>query len=262
MAFGNLLSDAADLKIPNIINYLQGSWKIQYKAGDLKSDNSLLGKISRAKQKLDNVVAKINGISEDMNSEEWKDIEFDSFISMSEVNEAPITNNPIELGSFRSVNKITRPKRINVTIAKGGMGYGIQDLINELGDKVPKARIETIGAGLTEKWNKVKQGVNSVIEKTNKVMGKLGFNSKIGTLEIDKFTLPMQFRIITPFHMISSLNLVKVDYSLMKESGRNMVIFDLSFEEIRSPKEIKKAKKVNNPTDSEKENAGQMTLQG
>ena len=62
--------------------------------------------------------------------------DFDSFISMNGVSDSQIVENAIEQGSFRSVNKIIRPKQFTIELARGGgfkfLENGIKNMLYNL----------------------------------------------------------------------------------------------------------------------------------
>lgn len=62
--------------------------------------------------------------------------DFDSFISMNGVSDSQIVENAIEQGSFRSVNKVIKPKRFTIELARGGgfkfLENGIKNMLYNL----------------------------------------------------------------------------------------------------------------------------------
>ena len=56
--------------------------------------------------------------------------DFDSFISFNGSHDAQIVQNAVEQGSFRSVNKIRKPNTFVVELAKGGVQYYVETVLN------------------------------------------------------------------------------------------------------------------------------------
>lgn len=66
-------------------------------------------------------------------SDEWTKIaDFDTFLSFNGKHESQIVQNPVELGQFRSVNKIRKPDVCVVELAKGGVQSDIQLVLDNL----------------------------------------------------------------------------------------------------------------------------------
>lgn len=65
-------------------------------------------------------------------------------------------------------------------------------------------------------------------------------------------------RVITPFGVVDNLNLIKLSYSYKKETGANLLIADLQFQEIISSEQQEPFSFANlkNPTDSDTVNTG------
>ena len=111
--------------LPNLLNLIQGKWAVQYKKrvppkDDLKKAWDDLDMFSV--ESIGNFVNSVANVADDG----FEDLDFDSFIDLQEIQDTTITQNPIEKGSFRSANKVRKPKQIKVTLAKGGIGYGIE----------------------------------------------------------------------------------------------------------------------------------------
>ena len=73
--------------------------------------------------------------------------------------------------------------------------------------------------------------------------------------------IPMEFRILTPFDMITNLNLIKMDYAFKKDNGRNMLIMYLTFQEVLEVESstISINKKIKTPTSAINENIGRLS---
>ena len=192
--------------LPNVLNLLQGKWDVQYKTKDgtaLANENSWLNI-----KGLDlSILNRLNSLPNIINQNTWKSLDFDSFLDIQEIDDTTITHNPVEGSSFRSVNKVSKPKQVKVTIAKSGIGYGIEDSIAEVKKLLPLAR-------------------------------NMNQNP----------SFPLEFRICTPFDLISNLNLTKMDYTFKKDNGRNMLILYLTFEEIRSVEKSIESIRVTSPS--------------
>lgn len=241
--------------LPNVLNLLQGKWDVQYKVGEKSQATSGFGKLAQDFQNgISNAIDFLNGQEYQEDGFEWKSLDFDTFFDMQEVAETTITQNPVEGGSFRSTNKIIKPKQIKVTLIKAGIGYGIEDSLAEVKMLLPLARY---------KDEKVKRnGLNEVVQNAIESIIKFGK----GVLGIEeevpkkKSPLVMEFRILTPFDMIKNLNLIKLDYTFKKESGRNMLIMYLTFQEILDINtRSSAAKNIKNPTNSDPQNVGLLS---
>lgn len=223
--------------LPNPLNIFQGEWKVQYKnkfvVEEAKRDTSK-NEDGTKKTGLDAGMSAIgdaiyNGINSKL-ADPWEDLPFDSIISVNEVENTNIVNQPIEKGSFRSINKVKLPKEFVVVAATGGISYGIEESLSTLKELLPLTR-KAVGENSTLKdigniYNFYKKGEEnlSIEEKTEtwKSMTK-GFYSR---------TIPMEFRVVTPHDMTEKLNLVKFDYTFRRETGRNMLIVNMRFQEI------------------------------
>ena len=124
--------------LPNVLNLLQGKWDVQYKvSGKPEIDSNWLFDF-RSIVATTTALLGENPITNAVSK--WKSLDFDSFIDMQETLDTDITTVPIEGGSFRSVNKVRKPKKIRITLAKAGIGYGIEDSLNEVKMLLPLAR--------------------------------------------------------------------------------------------------------------------------
>lgn len=212
--------------LPNVLNLLQGKWDVQYKIG--KDDTGWVDWIIHPLDSLatSSWVSWLNSRPNPNDGYKWESLDFDSFVDIQEIAETDITKNPIEGGSFRSSNKVVKPKQVKVTLAKAGIGYGIEDSLATVKMLLPLARYGG--------QKKQRYGLSGIIDNArdsvvNSVKSWLG--DFIGKKEQSN-DFPMEFRILTPFDMITKLNLVKLDYSFTKENGRNMLLMYLTFEEI------------------------------
>ena len=95
-------------------------------------------------------------LSGDENAFEYRSIaDFDSLIDCSIQKDSTVVNNPIEQGSFRSVNKVMKPTIAKITLAKGGFYKGIEvclEALDELQNSTKKCRIVT-PFGITKDLN-------------------------------------------------------------------------------------------------------------
>ncbi|MBO7732871.1 MAG: hypothetical protein J6S67_09970 [Methanobrevibacter sp.] len=243
--------------LPNVLNILQGKWDVQYKIG--KNE----GEVSGFLKNLDNefslgdgamsILNSLNGLLDLDESITWKSLDFDSFIEVNEVSDNQITNVPVERGSFRSVNKVKKAKIVKVTLAKAGIGYGIEDSLKEVKMLLPLARYgqqKIERTGLSTQFEQVGDNIVSSITET----------TGITRVKVKDKSVPMEFRIVTPFDMISGLNLIKLDYTFKKDNGRNMLLMYLTFQEIMET-DRKTSGKIKNPTNSNAENTGRKSLQ-
>lgn len=241
--------------LPNVLNLLQGSWKVQYRKRVPPKDD-----LKKAWKDLDMTSASsiggfVNSVA-NVTDDGFETLDFDAFIDLQEIDDSPITKVPIENGSFRTVNKVTNPKQIKVTLAKGGIGYGIEDSLAEIKSLIPKARY---GA---KKQNNLNETVDNIKGMWNSAMDFIG--AKGAKTEVKKVPIQdveMEFRVVTPFDMIKRLNLIKLDYTFKKDNGRNMLILYLTFQEImgKSDSISSKTKKIKNPTDSLMSNVGRLS---
>lgn len=248
-------------RLPNLLETIQGTWAVEYRVMTDRSkevpQNWLGNMAGLATTASDTLVAcgEIYGLF----PQTWKQLDFTSFIEMNEVDDTTITKCPTERGGFRSINKVRQPKTIKVTIAKSGIGFGITDSINEIKRLLPKARYEiqkrqeqNIGQAIASAWT---SAVNSV---------KSTFGMDVEEQPKAKLiSVPMEFRVVTPFETIEHLNLIKLDYTFKQDSGRNMLIMYLTLQEIMEKNVYSSGviKKPRNPTDSKKENVGAVFVQ-
>lgn len=235
--------------LPNVLNLLQGKWDVQYKVGKIGS--SPTNWLQNARSIARSAISYLNGLPDPEDGYEWKSLDFDSFIDMNEVEDTNITSHHIEGGSFRSVNKVRKPKEIKVTIAKAGIGYGIEDSLAEVKKLLPLARYK--------KSDTKRYGLSDIAEAVGDWIIENIF--RVTKLKVKDTSIPMEFRIITPFDMITKLNLTKLDYTFKKDNGRNMLLMNLTFQEILE-KGAKTKSNVKKPTDSSNENIGRISAQG
>lgn len=180
------------------------------------SDNIWTSFKKKIKESISSVRNLIWG-SEDDSS--WLDIgDFDSFISINGSKSSQIVENAVEGGSFRSVNKINKPREFVVELARGGT------------------------------WALYENGIKNLIQNLEAYSG----STKI-------------CRIVTPYGVISNLNLIKFDYSFTRDDGANLLIAKLKFKEILSANvklDNYTVKKVKNPSNSDTVNTGSKGLEG
>lgn len=239
--------------LPNVLNILQGKWDVQYKYA-IKKDESDENWLEGPRNWLQGEIDVQNGLPLKADGFEWKSLDFDSFIDLQEIQDTNITQNPIEKGSFRSANKVKKPKQVRVTLAKAGIGYGVEDSLAEIKSLVTLARYGGDSVG--------KRSSSALLEKaTSALVGIVKSALKLSESPVKQTNFPMEFRIVTPFDMITSLNLIKVDYTFKKDSGRNMLLVYLTFQEILENETGVKSLKVSNPTDSEPTVIGRLTGQ-
>ena len=241
--------------LPNLLNLLQGTWTVQYRKRVPPKDD-----LGDAWDKLD--MTSVSSIGSFVNSvanvtdDGFEDLDFDSFIDIQEIDDSPITKVPVENGSFRTVNKITNPKQIKVTLAKAGIGYGIEDTLAEIKSLISKARY---GA---KNQNNLNEMVDTVKGMWNSAMDFIGADSlKTEINPVKTSGIEMEFRVVTPFDMIERLNLIKLDYTFKKDNGRNMLLMYLTFQEImgKSGSISSVTKTVKTPTDSLPSDVGRLS---
>ena len=248
-------------RLPNLLETIQGTWAVEYRIMTDRSKEvpqNWLGNVANlATTASDTLVAcgEIYGLF----PQTWKQLDFTSFIEMNEVDDTTITKCPTERGGFRSVNKVRQPKTVKVTIAKSGIGFGITDSINEIKKLLPKARYEIQKRQEQNIWQAVASAWESGVNSVKSAFG-------MGTEESPKaklISVPMEFRVVTPFEVIEHLNLIKLDYTFKQDSGRNMLIMYLTLQEIMEKNSYNSTanKKPKNPTDSKKENVGTVFAQ-
>lgn len=246
--------------LPNLINNLQGAWDVMYKNSiplNKEEQDAAVETLKTADYtSASGLLSAADAISS-LSNDGWVSLDFDSFVDMQEIDETTITTHPIEKGSFRSENKVQKPKKIRVTLAKGGIGFDIETTLANIKSLVPKA---------TNRVLKTKQGqttaavgiIKGVIHglRTND-FSEADKNIK-EAVKLTKFKeIPMEFKVITPFDMIEGLNLIKLDYTFKKENGRNLLLMDLTFQEILNKNT--RVKSVKNPTDSSPQNIGRLS---
>lgn len=244
--------------LPNVLNLLQGSWEIQYKTNESQDS----GMMQKAKNLIMDVQAWLNSKESENDGATWESLPFDSFIDLQEILDSSITDSPVENGSFRSVNKVRKPRIVKATVSVGGIGYSLEDVMQLVKKLQPLAmynqeKIETTGLN----------GLVDDVTSALKDFGTSAWNAiapdvmKIEDTSPKPKPLPMEFRIITPFDMIKNLNLIKVDYTFKKETGRNILILYLTFQEvINVKKNVYLTTNVKNPQDADKESTGQNAV--
>ena len=236
--------------LPNVLNILQGKWDVQY-IKNAKATEDVNSKLASLRSMAKTALNFLNGQPNIEEQNEWKSLDFDSFIDIQEIQDTNITTSPIEGGSFRSVNKMRKPKQVKVTLAKAGIGYGIEDTLAEVKRLLPLARYG---------GQKVQQyGINEIATNVSSLILS-GFQETTTSKSVQKpkNNMVMLFRIVTPFDMIDNLNLVKLDYTFKKDNGRNMLLMYLTFQEILQDDTglSSSKKKVKNPTNITNENIG------
>lgn len=236
--------------LPNVLNILQGKWDVQY-IKNAKAMEDVNSKLASLRNTTKTALNFLNGQPNIEEQNEWKSLDFDSFIDIQEIQDTNITTSPIEGGSFRSVNKMRKPKQVKVTLAKAGIGYGIEDTLAEVKRLLPLARY---GGQKAQQY-----GINEVA--TNVASSLLsGFQETTTSKSVQKpkNNMVMLFRVVTPFDMIDNLNLIKLDYTFKKDNGRNMLLMYLTFQEILQDDTglSSSKKKVKNPTNTTNENIG------
>ena len=236
--------------LPNVLNILQGKWDVQY-IKNAKAKEYVNSKLASLRSMAKTALNFLNGQPNIEEQNEWKSLDFDSFIDIQEIQDTNITTSPIEGGSFRSVNKMRKPKQVKVTLAKAGIGYGIEDTLAEVKRLLPLARYG---------GQKVQQyGINEIATNVSSLILS-GFQETTTSKSVQKpkNNMVMLFRIVTPFDMIDNLNLVKLDYTFKKDNGRNMLLMYLTFQEILQDDTglSSSKKKVKNPTNITNENIG------
>ena len=111
-----------------------------------------------------------------------------------------------------------------------------------------KGQKQNIGQALTSSFNGLVSSAKSF----------LGIEEQ--SVKPKLFSIPMEFRVITPFNEIGNLNLVRLDYGFKQENGRNMLLMYLTFQEIIEKSGVTK-KVAKNPTNYGKENIGRLSPQ-
>lgn len=243
--------------LPNLLNYIQGKWSVEYRNKVPLSEKDRESAMNNIK-KTDptdaiSLLVSFNDAMALMESG-WKELEFDSFVEMNEIDDTTITSHPVEGGTFRSVNKVRKPRIVKVTLAKGGIQSGIEDSLSEVKDLVAKARY---GA------EKVRNTAQLITDIVNSVSSYLEGKSSVIDVRPKIISIPMEFRVITPFETIEKLNLIKLDYTFKQDTGRNSLFMYLTFQEIieRGVTSKKTTKTPKNPTNESKQNVGTVSAQ-
>ena len=222
--------------LPNPLNLFQGTWEIQYKnkyVVEAPKQDTSKNEDGTEKEGLDAGMSAIkdftvNAINSKL-ADPWQTLPFDSIISVNEVENTNIVNQPIEKGSFRSINKVKLPKEFNVVAATGGISYGIEESLSILKELLPLSRIAVAqNITLTDIGNVYDAYAAGNAVTTEQAQSSLDF---LGKMMVSR-TIPMEFRIVTPHDMTEKLNLVKFDYIFKRETGRNMLIVNMKFQEI------------------------------
>ena len=247
-------------RLPNLLEIAQGTWTVEYRIRTDKSKEQEKGWLDGWEGFSTNASDMLvkAGQTYGLFPQTWQALDFTTFIEMNEVNDTNITKCPTERGGFRSINKVREPKTIKVTLAKGGVGYGIIDSLAEVKKLLPLARY---GIKKREEQN-IGQAIAAAWDNAVTVSKKLFGGEDNGT-KPKLFSVPMEFRVVTPFDTIEHLNLIKLDYTFKQDSGRNMLIMYLTFQEIMEKNAYSSSenKKPKNPTNSKKENVGTLSPQ-
>ena len=241
--------------LPNLLNLLQGRWGIQYKINKKQppEEQSMMAWISNGIQSVKDFVSGTDPLNDEF---EWKDIQFDSFLDMKEVQDTQISQSPVENGEFKSINKVRKPKMVRVTIAKAGIGYGIEDTLSEIKMLLPLARYTGQTLEPDGDDDSLLQSAKNLITDVSNLAAGRAVKDRNNT---NKPNFPMEFRVITPFDVIDKLNLIKIDYTFKQDTGRNMLILYLTFQEILEKSSfISKATKT--PSNKSNEDVGKMSL--
>lgn len=127
--------------------------------------------------------------------------DFDSFISINGVSDSQVVENAIEQGSFRSVNKIIKPKQFTIELARGG---GFKFLEN---------------------------GIKNMLYNLEQYQGST-----------------VLCRVITPYGVITNLNLTKLEYTFNRDIGSCLLLARMTFQEIRgkAKRQIIRVEKIKN----------------
>lgn len=217
--------------LPNPLNLFQGEWKVQYKNKFVvepeKRDTSK-NEDGTEKTGLDAGMSAIgdyvyNAINTKL-ADPWETLPFDSIISVNEVENTNIVNQSIEKGSFRSINKVKMPKEFVVVASTGGISCGIEESLSILKELLPLSRI-AVGQNITL------NDIGSVYDSYKSGSSLKNSLNVLGKMMVSK-TIPMEFRVVTPHDMTEKLNLVKFDYTFKRETGRNVLIVNMRFQEI------------------------------
>ncbi|MBO7696957.1 MAG: hypothetical protein J6T10_30370 [Methanobrevibacter sp.] len=246
-------------RLPNLLETFQGTWKVEYRVQTDPPNEKTKGWFDGwdgFTTNASDLLVKA-GQTYGLFPSTWQILDFTSFIEMNEVEDTSITSSPVEGGSFRSVNKVRKPKIIKVTLAKAGLGYGIQDSLAEVKKLLPLARYnvkkgvkQNITDALSDAWN---SGV-SALKST------FGFGSNEPSIKPKLKSVPMEFRVVTPYETIEHLNLIKLDYTFKQDTGRNMLLMYLTFQEIME-RSVKSKKIAKNPTNTATSIVGKVNAQ-
>ena len=240
-------------RLPNLLEFVQGTWDIQY--------NNPTNWIQRS----------TSDITWDEN---WQSLDFDTVIEINGVQESSVVTHPVETGGFRAVNKVRKPRIVRVKLAKGGNGYGIEaamDVVTKLQkmaslDSQSNQNNNSLVQSAVNMWNNAKSAISGFVNNALSFLGggldifRSGSSGASEYVSLNKIR-PVEFRVITPFNMIEHLTLQKFDYTFRKETGRNMLILDLTLQEIISDENDGgfKLSSVKSAADAAKKFLGQIT---
>lgn len=135
---GSMLGDIAGADAP-FLSELE--WTVQVEKNDdlsKKPDNWYDEMMSSVKSAISDA---ISGLAEtvggwfgfESTEKNWVNIaSFESFISLNGVNDSQIVENAVERGSFRSVNKLNKPRTFVVELGQGGWKSKIEGILYNL----------------------------------------------------------------------------------------------------------------------------------
>lgn len=212
----------------NLVDLFHGGWEVKYRTKiPLSSDEKkeLWRNVSSTNYtNPSDIMTNISGLY-NANQDEWTNLEYDSVIDVQEITDTQITQAPVERGSFTSINKVVKPRKIKVTLAKGGTEGAITTALSVVKGLVQKSRINM------KKVRNASQFINRIDVE--------GVGEELGISILDSMTpiptnksKPLVFKIVTPFCEYENMNLTNLDYTLRKDTGY-LLIMNLTFEEIR-----------------------------
>lgn len=224
----NMFGDIAGFDIPF---YGEKDWTIQVpKNLDVTPEpDNWWGELKQSvKSGIDSVISSVaSWAGYEKKPKEWVDIaSFESFISLDGVSDSQIVENAVENGSFRSVNKINRPRTFVVELGQGGSTSKIENILSNL-----------------RKY----QGNGSLIVGSKAVY-------RGDTL----------CRLLTPYGVVEDLNLKTINYTFDRDGGSNLLIVRLTFQEIKQSYTLTDytVEKVKDPSTADTSNTGKKALGG
>lgn len=192
-----LLSDLFSKATGSLPLFKISKWDVMVLKGQApkrEKDSGIKGKIQGLIRSAEDFVSglqdAVSGIFQGSTNKYETIARFDSFISFNGSREEQIMQNAIESGSFRSVNKIRKPNKCTVELAKGGYRSDIEACLSNLkkvNDSLLLCRIVT-PFGIMDNMNMIKLDYSYTRDNgANLLVAKMTFQEVIGGIAKEGF---------------------------------------------------------------------------